>query len=138
MPDRITALLVHHNSEIFITLKAALEHQGLRVAKAESRSQAKHALGVQKPAPLVFTDTHLPDGTWADILALAGKAPLPVNVIVVARTVNTRLYLDTLEAGAFDFIVPPFDALGLANVVRCAADNVFMRRNARPPSDQAA
>jgi DNA-binding NtrC family response regulator len=138
MPHRITALLVHHNSEIFITLKAALEHQGLRVAQAESRAQAKHAVGVQKPAPLVFTDTDLPDGTWADILALAGKAPLPVNVIVVARTVDTRLYIETLEAGAFDFIVPPFDATSLAHVVRCAADNVLMRRNARPQSDQAA
>ena len=138
MPHRITALLVHHNSEIFISLKAALEHQDLRVAQAESTAQAKRALGVQQPAMLVFTDTQVPDGTWADILALAGKAALPVNVIVVARTVNTRLYIETIEAGAYDFIVQPFDATDLAHVVRSAADNAFMRRNVRPPSDQAA
>lgn len=134
----ITALLVHYNSETFTTLKAALEHQGLRVIQAESRAQAKRLLGAQRPAPLAFTDTHLPDGTWADILALAGKAALPVNVIVVARLVNTRLYIETIDAGAFDFIVPPFNATDLGHVVRCAADNVIMRRNPRPPSDQAA
>jgi NtrC-family two-component system response regulator AlgB len=127
----ITALLVHNNSELFVTLKAALEHQGLRVIQAESRAQAKRVVGVQKPVPLVFTDTHLPDGTWADILALAGKAALPVNVIVVARLVNTRLYIETIEAGAFDFIVPPFNAADLAHVVRCAADNVLTRRAAQ-------
>ena len=131
----ITALLVHHNSDVFTSLKAALEHQGMRVAQAESRAHAKRALGVQKPAPLVFSDTHLPDGTWADILALAGKAALPVNVIVVARLLNTRLYIETIEAGAFDFIVPPFNATDLAHVVRCAADNAIMRRNTRPPAD---
>ena len=138
MLQKINALLVHHNSDTFTTLKAALEHQGLRLIQAESRVQAKRLLGVQKPAPLVFTDTHLPDGTWADILALAGKAVLPVNVIVVARLLNTRLYIETIEAGAFDFIVPPFNATDLAHVVRCAADNVIVRRDAQPPSNQTA
>lgn len=137
MLQRITALLVHHKSDTFTTLQAALVRQGVRVIQAESRAQAKRALGVQKPALLVFTDTHLPGGTWADILALARKAALPVNVIVVARIVNTRLDIETIEAGAFDFIVPPLDATDLAHVVRCAADNVIMQRNSRLPADQA-
>ena len=131
MPHRITALLVHHNSEICVTLKAALEHQGSRVAQADLRAQARHVLRVQKPALLVFTDTRLSDGTWADIVALEGQATLSVNVIVVAHTVNTRLYVETV---AFDFIVPPFDALGLAHLVRCAVDNAIVRRAALPPA----
>jgi len=132
MSERIAALLVYHNSITLSTLKDALERQGVRVIHAESCVQALRNLGGLNPAPLVFTDTPLPDGTWADILALAEKAALPVNVIVVGRAVNTRLYVEAIECGAFDFVAPPFDATDLAHVVHCAADNALARRAAPP------
>jgi DNA-binding NtrC family response regulator len=138
MTERITALLVHHNSETLAMLKGALERQGMRVIHAESRAQAKRLLGGRSPAPLVFTDTQLPDGTWADILAVAEKAAQPVNVIVVARVVDTRFYVEAIETGAFDFLAPPFVAIDLAYVVRSALDNVVARRTARPHTASAA
>ena len=130
MTERITGLLVHQNSETLATLKGALERQGMRIIHAQSRAQAQRMLGGLNPAPLVFTDTQLPDGTWADVLALAQKAKLPVNVIVVARVVDTRFYVDVIETGAFDFLAPPFNATDLAYVVRSAMDNVVARRAA--------
>jgi DNA-binding NtrC family response regulator len=134
MTDRITALLVHQNSETLTILKGALERQGMRILQAESRAAAKRMLGGLNPAPLVFTDTHLPDGTWADILAVAENARLPVNVIVVARLVDTRFYVEAIETGAFDFLAPPFNATDLAYVVRSAMDNVVVRRNNHTPA----
>jgi FixJ family two-component response regulator len=95
-------------------------------------------LGGLNPAPLVFTDTQLPDGTWADILATAEKAALPVNVIVVARVVDTRFYVETIESGAFDFVTPPFYPTDLAHVVRCACDNAIARRTERQKADPRA
>jgi DNA-binding NtrC family response regulator len=130
MTQRIKALLVHQNSETLATLKGALERQGMHVIQAESRAQAKRLLGGLNPVPLVFTDTQLPDGTWADILAVAEKAAQPVNVIVVARIVNTRFYVEAIETGAFDFLAPPFNATDLAYVVRTAMDNAVARRTA--------
>ena len=130
MTERITALIVHQNSDTLATLKGALERQGMSIIHAQSRAQAKRMLGGLNPAPLVFTDTQLPDGTWADILALAQKAKLPVNVIVVARVVDTRFYVEVIETGAFDFLAPPFNATDLAYVVRSAMDNVVARRAA--------
>jgi DNA-binding NtrC family response regulator len=132
MTDKIPALLVHQNSETLAALKRALERQGMHVLQAESRAQAKRILGGLNPVPLVFTDTQLPDGTWADILAVAEKAAQPVNVIVVARVVDTRFYVEAIETGAFDFIAPPFVAIDLAYVVRSALDNVAARRNHLP------
>ncbi len=132
MMERIKALLVHHNSETLATLKGALERQGMSIIHAESQAQARRMLGGLTPPPLVFTDTQLPDGTWADILALAEKTAQPVNVIVVARIVNTRFYVEAIEAGAFDFLAPPFNATDLAYVVRSALDNAVARRAARP------
>ena len=132
MTERITALLVHKNSETLAALKGALERQGMRTTQAESRAQAQRLLGGLNPAPLVFTETELPDGTWTDILAIAEKAKKPVNVIVVARVVNTRFYVEAIETGAFDFLAPPFNATDLAYVVRSAMDNVIARRTACP------
>jgi DNA-binding NtrC family response regulator len=131
MTEKTTALLVHQNSETLANLKGALELQGIHILQAGSRAVAKRMLGGLNPAPLVFTDTQLPDGTWADILAVAENAKLPVNVIVVARLVDTRFYVEAIETGAFDFIAPPFNATDLAYVVRSALDNAVARRSAR-------
>ena len=106
MQESFTALVVHQNSETLASLKSALERQGMCIILAESRAQANRMLGGQNPAPLVFTETELPDGTWADILADAERAAQPVNVIVVARVVDTRFYLEAIETGAFDFLAP--------------------------------
>ena len=131
MTERITAMIVYDDSETMATLQAALERQGLCTIRAHSRAQAIRVLGGQNPASVVFTDTQLLDGTWADILAAAEKAAKPVNVIVVARVVDTRVYVEAIETGAFDFLAPPFVATDLAHVVRNALDNIVARRDAR-------
>jgi len=131
MTPGISSMVVHQNSETLASLTSALERQGMCVLRADSRARAIQMLGGQNPAPLVFTDTKLPDGTWADILAEAERAAQPVNVIVVARVVDTGLYLETIETGAFDFIAPPFVATDLEYVVRSALDNVAARRCVR-------
>jgi DNA-binding NtrC family response regulator len=138
MWERITALVVHQDSETLVSLKSALERQGMCIIQAGSRAQAIRMLREKNPAPLVFTDTELPDGTWADILAGAESATQPVNVIVVARVVDTRFYIETIETGAFDFLAPPFVATDLAYVVRSAHDNVVTRRNACLPTARTA
>ena len=138
MTDTVTALLVHQHSETLAELKLALERQGMRTLQAGTRAAAKRMLGGLDPAPLVFTDTNLPDGNWADILAVAEKARRPVNVIVVARLVDTRFYVEAIETGAFDFIAPPFNATDLAYVVRSAVDNVIGRRAALARASQSA
>src|SRR5437660_11286458 len=127
MTERITALFVHQHSETLATLEGALERQGMRVTHAESRAQARRMLGGLNPPPLVFTDTQLPDGTWADILAEAEKAAQPVNVIVVARLVNTRFYVEAIETGAFDVLVPLVMAGVLTYVISSAIEQVVSR-----------
>ena len=136
MSEILTALLVYGNSDTFSALESHLERQGVRVIRAESYAQAERKLGGPDPVPLVFTETQLPDGTWADILGLAEKAALHVNVIVVAEDIDTRLYVEAIESGAFDYLVPPFNSTDLAYVVRCALGNALARRSARPQTHQ--
>jgi DNA-binding NtrC family response regulator len=66
------------------------------------------ALGQPNSPQLVFTGVTLPDGSWREVLVLAGQTGEPTPVIVVSRLVDLRLYINALEGGVSDFIVPPF------------------------------
>jgi FixJ family two-component response regulator len=81
---------------------------------------------------LIFTDTALADGIWAEVEALAKRMLPRVPVIVVSGQVNVPLYLDALERGASDFIVPPFRDADLDHVVRGALLNKARIRPAPP------
>jgi DNA-binding NtrC family response regulator len=130
MRQRTSILLVHQNSYTLRALKHQLGSQRVEILEAGSCQEVRGILSASNPPLLIFTCKTLPDGTWADVLAAASQAPVPVNVIVVARVADTRFYVDAIEAGAYDFIVPPFNHADLTHVLRCAADNVQARRAA--------
>ena len=102
MEDKICALLVHDGRGDHLSSFRQNLDQVVGVAK--TCGEAAHYLQKPNPPHLVFTDTAMPDGTWQDVLKLAAKAPKPVNVIVVARDANFKLYLEARERGAFDLI----------------------------------
>lgn len=131
MKEKITALLVYHRPDPLDTLRSALEIQSIQTRSVRTCGEALLLLWGRQPPHLAFTDTQLPDGNWADVIALAGKAPAPVNVIVVSRLVDVAFYLEAIERGAYDFLTPPFEPSELAHIVRCAASNVPHRGTTR-------
>lgn len=128
MEQIISALLVHDQSELLGALTRALETQSIRTLHVRTCRDASGLLAEATLPHLIFTDTTLPDGTWADVLTIAAKALQPVNVIVVARLAEMRLYSEVIQKGAFDFIAPPFLGTDLLHVVHCAVDNGLRRR----------
>ena len=130
MRGNVTALLIFHRTAPYNDLEAALEKLAVRVGRARTLAEACHVLSRVSLPLLVFTESELPDGNWADVVSLSARASSPVSVIVMGQEIDTRLYVSVIEAGAFDFMAPPFEAQDLAHVVRCAADNALMRRQA--------
>jgi DNA-binding NtrC family response regulator len=129
MKPKTTALLIHHRNDRFYTLQLVLEALSIRVIRARSAKEAEQLL-CEVPCPhLVLSDTVLPDGNWMDVLDVAAKAVEPVNVIIVSPTGNTRLYLDTMDHGAFDFMTDTFTVPEIVHILKCAIDNVARRRN---------
>jgi DNA-binding NtrC family response regulator len=134
MRGTVTALLIFHRTEPYNDLAAALEKLAFSVGRARTLAEARHVLSRLHLPLLVFTESDLPDGNWADVVSLAARASSPVSVIVMGQEINTKLYVSVIEGGAFDFMAPPFEALDLVHVVRCAADNALMRRHATASS----
>jgi NtrC-family two-component system response regulator AlgB len=128
MKEPIKALLVQARPDPLDTLRLALEEHRIEIRTARNCGEAALALWSDRPPHLVFTEAQLSDGNWGDVLTLAARASEPVNVIVVAPHVDLILYIQAVERGAFDFIVPPFSDPELLHVVRIAADNALARR----------
>jgi DNA-binding NtrC family response regulator len=124
----IKALLVQARHDPLDALRMALEEHSIHISSAKTCGEAALALWSDCPPHLVFTEVQLADGNWADVLTLAAKASAPVNVIVVARFADVSFYVQAIERGAFDFIVPPLSDPELLHVVSIAADNALRRR----------
>jgi DNA-binding NtrC family response regulator len=130
MRGKVTALLLFHHTRPYNDLKAALENLAFSTVRAQSIAEACQVLCNVNPPLLVFTESELPDGNWSDVVSLSARISSHVSVIVVGQEIDTRLYASVIHVGALDFIAPPFDALDLAHVVRCAADIAMARRQA--------
>jgi DNA-binding NtrC family response regulator len=128
MKETIRALLVKARHDPLDDLRLALEEQSIDIFIAKNCAEAALALWSDDPPHLVFTEIQFADGNWADVLTLAAKASAPVNVIVVAPFADVNFYVQAIERGAFDFIVPPLSDPELLHVVRIAADNATSRR----------
>jgi len=129
MKPQINALLVHHRNDRFYTLQLVLEALSIKVIRARSAKEAEKQLR-ETPCPhLVLSDTVLPDGNWMDVLDVAAKAVEPVNVIIVSSIADTRLYLDSMDHGAYDFMTDSFTIPQIVHILKCAIDNVGRRRH---------
>jgi len=128
MIDDVCALLVHNRSLHVTQLVLMLEALGIKCREAATSLAVREELnGVQVPQ-VVFTDTLYADGDWKDVVHLAQGARQATNVVVVSRLEDVRLYLDTIDFGAFDFIAPPYRESDVSHLVHCVARNAAGRR----------
>jgi DNA-binding response OmpR family regulator len=70
--------------------------------------------------PIVLCDSHLPDGTWLDILKHAAGAAEPPLIVVASRLADERLWSEVLNLGAFDLIAKPFSGTDVLHVLTAA------------------
>jgi len=125
-----SALLVHNDPDSFRGLEETLYEMGIRTRPAHHGAEARSML--QDPVDRVLTDAVLPDGTWKDVIRLVGKVTKDTPVIVMSRVLSMQLYLDTQEAGAADFIVPPMAPRELAYVLTAAVYRTLPSEIMRP------
>ena len=115
----ITALLVGKQDGCLPKLKQCLEELGVKTACVEGPNQVRSRLRKSDAPEVVFAHTEPADETWSEVISEArqsGKQP----VILASRVLDDRKYLNALEHGAFDFVVPPFRPRELRHVVDSA------------------
>src|SRR5579864_1087258 len=109
-----SVLLVHNEPGAFHRLEEMLHEQEIGTCHAHHCAEARSMLREADLVDLVLKDVTLADGTWKDVIRLVRKLAKDAPVIVMSRVVNMKLYLDTQDGGAADFIVPPLAPRDLA------------------------
>ena len=123
MPRGFSALLVYDQDEPVCGVARIFLSNGIRLRRSRNCFEARSVLSELSVPNVVVTDLALPDGDWSDILRATNASPARTAVIVVSRLLDTRLYLDVLESGAHDFVVPPVSPSELACIIRAAIRN---------------
>ncbi len=122
------ALLVHQGDGAFGELRRALESLGLEAVRVYGCKDLQSRLQDDGAFVTVFTEATLPDGEYSDVCRIASQSAMPLPVIVVSPYVDIDLYLDSMENGASDFIVPPFLSTEVAYVLMTALSDGLPRR----------
>lgn len=138
MKQGSTVLLVSGGGGTNLALRKVLSEAGIEVRVVGSCEEVRDILREFEAPAVLFSETALPDGTWMDILDLATQAERRVPVVVVSRVVDINLYINALENGASDFIVPPFNQQDISHVLQCAAQAGMAGKNFRMPGVAAA
>jgi two-component system, NtrC family, response regulator AtoC len=136
MENRFVALLVYDRAYPLEALNAALKELSVGTYSVRTCEEARRLI-LQTQPDLIFTDTCLPDGSWADIVDLPARFGSAINVIVVSATEDVQLYISALQRGAFDFVLPPFERQGLEFVVRSGGEDARHRRKVRALAELA-
>jgi DNA-binding NtrC family response regulator len=127
MKKDFLALLVFAQPEPLSGLQEQLQRQSVRTHPVRSYTEAEAFVRRERKPDIIFTDTFLPDGTWADVLRMARKEQPSAEVVVTSRLPDTKLYLDVMESGGFDFVAAPYSRAEVAHVLENATSAASKR-----------
>ena len=109
-------LIVDDNEDLRFSLSNAVKKEGYTVATAASGQSALDTLSTSI-IDLVFLDIGLPDIHGIDLINdLRKKAP-DVSIVMLTGMDSARSAVESLKAGASDYIVKPFDMLEFKSVM---------------------
>lgn len=116
------ALIIDDEPDIRELLEITLGRMQILTDTADSVANAKHMLSTHS-YDLCLTDMRLPDGNGLEIVELIQQrhSNLPVAVITAHGSVDTAI--ESMKAGAFDFITKPVNLATLRKLVNTAIES---------------
>jgi two-component system response regulator PilR (NtrC family) len=123
------ALIVDDEADIRELLEITLARMGLRTHGAATVREARQLLD-EHEFDLCFTDMRLPDGDGIGVLQHIQRHRPGLPVAVITAYGNAQAAVESLKAGAFDFVSKPVDLSALRKLVDAA---LKLRAPATPP-----
>ena len=133
--DTHRALIVDDEADIRELVEITLTRMGLTTEAVGTLAEARERLDRQA-YDLCLTDMRLPDGNGIDLVRHIDAEHPGCPVAVITAYGNTEAAVESLKAGAFDFVSKPLDV----NVLRRLVDQALKldRDGARKDPDRAA
>lgn len=115
-PGSPTALVVDDEADIRELIEITLLRMGVRTESAADLAQAR-ALLAQRRFDFCFTDMRLPDGNGIELVHEVQKTCAGMPIAVITAHGNAQAAVESLKAGAFDFVSKPVDLTMLRKLV---------------------
>lgn len=121
-PERAQILVIDDEPDLRTLYELALQREGHHVETASTVAHAIDWLG-KGGFDIVITDMRLPDGSGLDILEYIRKRQEKVRCIVITAYGSAENAVDSLKAGAFDYLTKPVDLKQFRTVISSAMPN---------------
>ena len=118
-PSSVKVLVVDDEPDLRTVYELTLLREGYRVETAENLAQARSLLE-QDRFDLVITDMRLPDGLGLELLQSMAKNRRSERAIVITAYGSAENAVESLKAGAFDYLTKPVDLKQFRAVVASA------------------
>ena len=127
-------LIIDDEPDIRELVEITLGRMQLDTDCAENITRAKQLL-MQQTYDLCLTDMHLPDGKGLDLVEFIQQnfPRLPVAVITAHGSIDTAI--ESMKAGAFDFISKPVDLNVLRKLVNTAIQSSQLPATTKLPTE---
>ena len=117
--NQALGLIVDDEADIRELLEITLSRMGVRSEAAASVAEAKEQLS-RRSFSLCITDMRLPDGSGLDIIGHIQRHSPQTPVAVITAYGNAEAAVESLKAGAFDFVAKPVDLATVRKLVDAA------------------
>ena len=112
-------LVIDDEPDLRTLYELALQREGHRVASAATLAQAHETLGSQV-FDIIITDMRLPDGSGLDVLHYVRESQRRERCVVITAYGSAENAVESLKAGAFDYLTKPIDLKQFRNVISSA------------------
>ena len=112
-------LVIDDEPDLRTLYELTLLREGYRVETAGSVQESRDQLGQQR-FDAIITDMRLPDGSGTDILAQLRAEQRPERCVVITAYGSAENAVESLKAGAFDYLSKPVDLKQFRSVVASA------------------
>ena len=119
-------LIVEDTPSMAELYRAWLTRAGFAADVVGSGRNALASLAAGAPRAIVL-DLNLPDMSGLEILKRVVNEKLPTSVVVVTTDGSIKVAVEAMRAGAYDFIVKPFNAERLATTVGNACERASLK-----------
>ena len=113
------ALIVDDEADIRELIEITLSRMGVRSCPAATLGEARTWLQ-EKTFDFCLTDMRLPDGNGIDLVRLVQAQYSRLPIAVITAHGNAQAAVESLKAGAFDFVSKPVDLGALRKLVETA------------------
>ena len=130
-----TALIVDDEPDIRDLLEITLTRMGIETLTAPDLTTARQLLEKHQPQ-LCLTDMNLPDGNGIDLVHWIQQHAPATPVAVITAYGNMDTAIESLKAGAFDFVSKPVELPRLRELVNSALRLSEAEPDADPDTDE--